>query len=513
MSLQFFVDPGTTPQLIDGQTTLVLRASSWDDFGFGTTFSLSVATDSGETPIGNTKIARMGQESNGAYAVTLFTQLRPQFSELNPDEFSVGQDANFYLNLIEVLGTEEAAAVTVALRDLAAMTAIPDEVIEQRVTQRSLLRYVSLRTVVDQYHEILTGQTVPRSFSLTYRPSPGNADMGMSFEVDPQSVLPSNLHVIIGPNGMGKTTALRRMVQALDVTHPQYQPGYVEVSNTEQIAGLVSVSFSAFDIFPAQERAVRSQAEFRVTRVGLPLRLDDDEHAELSGEILETETVREHEPTPDDSEIQRIFWRRLMEGCLSDRPERLLAALRLLAEADQVLQSAGISEPEALRELDFVQLSSGHKIVLLTVCSLVRYCEARTLVLIDEPESHLHPPLLGAFARALSNLMSETNSLAIVATHSAVVLQEVPQACAWKVWSLDGSTVVGPPTIQTFGENLGVLTEEVFGLEMDKSGYHALLRSIANEFDDYRSAKEHLGNAIGEEAKVLLRTMISMKSS
>ncbi len=39
-------------------------------------------------------------------------------------------------------------------------------------------------------------------------------------------------------------------------------------------------------------------------------------------------------------------------------------------------------------------MSSGHAIVLLTVTKLVARVEEKTLVLIDEPESHLHPPLL-----------------------------------------------------------------------------------------------------------------------
>lgn len=48
-------------------------------------------------------------------------------------------------------------------------------------------------------------------------------------------------------------------------------------------------------------------------------------------------------------------------------------------------------------------------------------------MLIDEPEGHLHPPLLSAFVRALSELLVNRNGVAIIATHSPVVLQEVPR--------------------------------------------------------------------------------------
>ncbi|MDK7046806.1 AAA family ATPase, partial [Escherichia coli] len=96
-------------------------------------------------------------------------------------------------------------------------------------------------------------------------------------------------------------------------------------------------------------------------------------------------------------------------------------------------------------------------------------------VLIDEPESHLHPPLLSAFIRALSDLLLDRNGLSIIATHSPVVLQEVPKRCVWKINRSRLSTESRRPDIETFGENVGILTREVFGLEVVKSGFHDLL--------------------------------------
>ncbi|HDI3254093.1 TPA: ATP-binding protein, partial [Vibrio cholerae] len=81
----------------------------------------------------------------------------------------------------------------------------------------------------------------------------------------------------------------------------------------------------------------------------------------------------------------------------------------------------------------FGNLSSGHAIVLLTLTKLIEEVEEKTLVIIDEPECHLHPPLLSAFTRALSSLLIERNGVAIVATHSPVIVQEVPQKCVWKL--------------------------------------------------------------------------------
>src|SRR4029077_1742647 len=106
----------------------------------------------------------------------------------------------------------------------------------------------------------------------------------------------------------------------------------------------------------------------------------------------------------------------------------------------------------------FLNLSTGHKIVLLTLTRLVETVEERTLILFDEPESHLHPPLLSAFIRALSDLLIDRNGVAVIATHSPVVLQEVPACCAWKLQRYGGLLEAERPEAETFGENVGVLT-------------------------------------------------------
>ncbi|MDT9120903.1 AAA family ATPase, partial [Escherichia coli] len=80
-----------------------------------------------------------------------------------------------------------------------------------------------------------------------------------------------------------------------------------------------------------------------------------------------------------------------------------------------------------------LRMSSGHAIVLFTITRLVDVVGEKSLVLFDEPEVHLHPPLLSAFLRTLCDLLDARNGVAIIPTHSPVVLQEVPKSCMWKV--------------------------------------------------------------------------------
>jgi len=156
-------------------------------------------------------------------------------------------------------------------------------------------------------------------------------------------------------------------------------------------------------------------------------------------------------------------------------------------------------------------MSSGHKIVLLTVTRLVETVKERSLVLLDEPEAHLHPPLLSAFVRALSDLLIERNGVAVIATHSPVVLQEVPRACVWKLRRSGRVTAVDRPDIETFGENVGVLTREIFGLEVTRAGFHRVLEETVDAGHSYEEVLERFGGRLGGEAKALVRGLIATR--
>ena len=154
-------------------------------------------------------------------------------------------------------------------------------------------------------------------------------------------------------------------------------------------------------------------------------------------------------------------------------------------------------------------LSSGHTVVLLIITKLVAMVEEKTLVLIDEPESHLHPPLLSAFVRALSELLHDRNGVAIIATHSPVVLQEVPTSCVWKINRVGSVVDCRRPEIETFGENVGLLTREVFGLEVSKSGFHDLLEKSIENGGSYQEIINEYDGQLGFEARAILKALIA----
>ena len=156
----------------------------------------------------------------------------------------------------------------------------------------------------------------------------------------------------------------------------------------------------------------------------------------------------------------------------------------------------------------FKRLSSGHSIVLLTITKLIEKVEEKTLVLLDEPEAHLHPPLQSAFIRALSDLLINRNAVAIIATHSPVIVQETPKSCVWKLSRFGLEANSERFDDETFGETIAKLTEEIFSLEVSKSGFYKLLSDDVNDGKTYEQIIGKYNEQLGFEAKLLLRALI-----
>jgi predicted ATPase len=351
----------------------------------------------------------------------------------------------------------------------------------------------------------------------------------ISFGVVPNSMPPTNVHVIIGRNGAGKTHLLGNvsflLCQTVVPGH-NHELGTVQFprgeSDTEdRFANLVAVTFSAFDPFRAPIVGSLIQGNMRYSYVGLKKRSAREADADTVPENDDTSdpgsdgsSVSE---TSDRGEIKTFpelttEFEESLSACLTGPRRRRWAKAIETLESDPGFTDLGLrSSLEADRQSavhqiagDFGTLSSGHKIVLLTVTRLVELVEERTLVLLDEPEAHLHPPLLSSFVRVLSDLLIARNGAAIIATHSPVVLQEVPSDCVWVLRRSGGITEGSRPQIQTFGENVGVLTREIFGLEVTESGFHKLIAEKTTELDaDYEAVLDAFGGRLGAEGRAI----------
>lgn len=155
-----------------------------------------------------------------------------------------------------------------------------------------------------------------------------------------------------------------------------------------------------------------------------------------------------------------------------------LAALKPLLSEPSFAQRGDEGEAEFIMNEplnSFLTWSTGHKIALHVVASLTARAARKSLVLFDEPEMHLHPPLTAALMQAIRIILEEVNAFCIVATHSPVVVQET-LARHVRIVTRAGDTLhFRQPKLETFGENVGLLTYDIFGLVASSTDFHEVL--------------------------------------
>jgi ABC-type multidrug transport system ATPase subunit len=506
----------------DAKSVVFLLTDGWDDwFKFNTMYNVFYCDEEGEQHrIGDVKIGEFGMAKG---------QRRPnipeEFESLDDAFFSLGQDDSYYEEL-NGLGDVIRDEFLTAMRDVAQNAELFERALKEDVTGVSLLRFVSDQAVRGQFRRMAQGGARLTPFSFTYTPPPWGRTSRpptFKFEVVPEAKPPTNVHVLIGRNGVGKTHTVNQMTNALvrpeDGSYGLFAWNDAdEVDEPETFPNIISVTFSAFDPFEPLPIRENKLSSVRYQYVGLkhvgkdedgnpkPPKSPDDLATEFgqSVQVIVTQVAK------------RERWRRALTLLESDRIFKRAEVWKLIDEHQVLLET--LKHREALKELRkqardlYGKLSSGHKIVLLTITGVVETLEERSLVLVDEPEAHLHPPLLSAFIRSLSDLLINRNGVAIIATHSPVILQEVPRTCVWRIRRIGREAKIERPLKETFGENVGTLTHAIFGLEVTDSGFHKMISEAVDEGLSYEDIVERFGDQLGDEARGIARSLIATRS-
>jgi len=155
------------------------------------------------------------------------------------------------------------------------------------------------------------------------------------------------------------------------------------------------------------------------------------------------------------------------------------------------------------KKFKFTQLSAGYAAALDIVAdlilrmqkpgSLVRAYDKPGIVLIDEPETHLHLALQRQIMPILTKLFP--NIQFIVATHSPFILSSLPNAVAY---DLEHREELADLTEYSYG----ALAEGYFGVEMASGDLTARISRL-----ETLVAKENLDSAESEELKDLFKDL------
>lgn len=484
---------------IDAKSQLFLTWDEWNDYSFKTFFGIFYIDENSERHnLGWVKIGWFNQKINERKI-----NIGDSFEKLDKSFFSIGNDVEYYERLNN-LDENVKIKILNSLNDIVKNVSLFKKAKKEEVYKVSFLRDLNEITITNQYKRIINNDAKLTPFNFSFQ---SKNKFSLEFNVEPNSLPPSNIHIITGRNGVGKSHLINNMVNAL-LLNNNSENKFVN-SRREKIifSNLICVSFSAFDDFENIGEIRDKSTQISYHYVGQKSTFEENNNTNIYSDISEKLAL----------DFSQSLWK-----CFNSFKKQRWISMMEILDSDPIFKSIDIKSianidfsNQNFKEYilaEFKKLSSGHKIILLTLTKLVEKTEERSLILLDEPESHLHPPLLSSFIRAVSELLINRNGVAIIATHSPVILQEVPKSCVWKLRRNGNITVPERPRIQTFGENVGILTNEIFGLEVSSSGYNKILEELVNQTQNYEAAIHRINNEIGLEAKAILRTMFYEKN-
>jgi hypothetical protein len=111
---------------------------------------------------------------------------------------------------------------------------------------------------------------------------------------------------------------------------------------------------------------------------------------------------------------------------------------------------------------------------------------------------------------ALRHILRKHSAFAIVATHSPVVVQE-SLAQHVKVIRREGTlTPIHPIRIESFGEGLGLISAEVFGLQSNATDFHRVLDEVTDKLKSLEAIEALFQDgAMSHQARAYVMSLLS----
>lgn len=470
------------------KNTFVLRGDNWNDYGSYVRFNLIWFSAKGHrSDIGITKILQGSDVEKTDWLVSARTALPDRFTtDIGSPFISLGQSEAYYAALHEAFG-HKAPIVLTALRDIAVMPGLAGRFETSTVFRNAMMREnVAKRSRRFGSAWSLGESPIEKpSFSYVCQLSDDEQPFQTEFDFRTGDTLPGRVIGIIGRNAVGKTRFLAQLsadlAQSRRVSAETVDEGRRRFPGEQPLfTRILAVSYSAFDRF----RRPTAHDESSYVYCGIR-----DERGNLSQTGLQR-TFRANKVRVRDLD-RRDEWTRYIAKILGETSE--LNEADLEAEIDSSLEESSL----------LLKLSSGQAILCHFVTGLLAWLQPESLVLFDEPETHLHPNAVANLFVVLSEILHDHKSYAIVATHSPVVIQEIPSKRVIMFTRDEGVTYADPLHFESFGESVAELTEHVFQTQEADSLYRQTLDRVAKSMS-LEEALDLFTNPLSMNAKSYL---------
>jgi energy-coupling factor transporter ATP-binding protein EcfA2 len=397
----------------------------------------------------------------------------PKFFTMLPDMlayrkivsfFGVGVAREMLVTMNDVVAADAGLPGTSSLREAKKLPVFQQAFLRQ---SESFFAWANAGPILRglEYEEI--GQ-ISSTFNIRFRLSgrPNEHDLTFRFDVK-DHVLPRRFSIVIGKNGVGKSQTLANIARAaLRGTKALTD----EHGKRPVLNRLLAFSPTVSSTLPSER--IRNPRiwyrRFAMTHSG------GARHGQTAAQLI-VQLVRSTEGIRERKRLQ-LFLDAI--GAIDDAHELGLRSrnndgiirfdeLRPGTEQRRLETLGSIDERyEPVRVIDGrpYALSSGEQSFVRFAAIASLHIENGTLVLLDEPETHLHPNFISQFVGVLDSVLEATGSAAIIATHSVYFVREAFEDQVIVLRSdLDRTIIAEPPKLKTFGADVGAISYFVFG--------------------------------------------------
>lgn len=410
-----------------------------------------------------------------------------EFTVLDENFCSLGQDYSYYENL-KTLFDKTYNGIFWALKDIAIYPDILEKFENHYYFRNSLIRNDEQEQLLREAKYRLYDYNLKNLYSFKYSFKPKFADeaIDVHFDFDAKKAIPSRIFALIGKNGAGKTQLITSL--PIDISKKKHD---VFTPKTPLFSKVIAVSYSAFDSFDIPKKT----ADFNYVYCGLK---------DTKGELYTEKglKLRFHNS-----------WKRIAGN---NRFDKWLSLLPFFLDSDLIKELIVDSDNNFEEKVDIKgfnsvseKLSSGQSILLYIITEIVANIRYGSLVIYDEPETHLHPNAISQLINAIYKLTNEFQSYCILATHSPLIVRELLSRNVFVMERDESVLSIRKPISETFGENLTVITEDIFGNNNVSNQYKEILNRLVVSGKTY---EEIVSLISSDNIPLSLNTRIYLKS-
>lgn len=430
-----------------------LARDNWDDFGYRTQYDVYYHEDENSW-IHLGKVKFLDKETDSGDLPDFFTKLEDKYC-------SLGQGNGYYSNLREKLDINISKYYLDAVNDIALYKGFREDFEYIKGYKISLLRSSEAQKSLREGAGIYVGQKRTNSFNFNFSAQIGKAlePHSIRFKFSKNKTLPFRIKVLIGKNGTGKTQYLSKLASTLSGFDNQ---GKFDSDLMPAFSRVITISYSLFDRFPRPEKTKGFSYYYCGFRGGNGFLT----HNQINTRFMKAIKIlkKSNRIVTFGRYLALVLTDEVAHEILNDDYDDLNKKLFTLFDED-----------------DYSRYSSGQVVIILVLAELLAYVTEESLVLIDEPETHLHPNSISLFIDVINKILGKYESYAIIATHSPQVVQEVPAKDIVVLERYENVPSIRPVGLETFGENLNTITQRIFDTISNDEYYRSFFKNLSSK--------------------------------